>query len=48
VHYKLDVGSVKLATDWLIDACGWRDKSVGHAGGYERFWLMLEPGPVVL
>lgn len=41
VHYPMPDGSIKLAAGWLIDACGWKGKTVGHAGVYDRQALVL-------
>lgn len=41
VHYPLDDGRIKLAAGWLIDACGWKGKSVGNAAVYDKQALVL-------
>jgi UDP-N-acetylmuramate dehydrogenase len=41
VHYPMPDGSIKLAAGWLIDACGWKGKTIGRAGVYDRQALVL-------
>jgi UDP-N-acetylmuramate dehydrogenase len=41
VHYPLPDGTIKLAAGWLIDACGWKGKSIGRAAVYDRQALVL-------
>lgn len=41
VYYRMADGSLKLAAGALIDACGWRGKSVGNAAVYDKHSLVL-------
>jgi len=41
VHYPADDGLIKLAAGWLIEACGWKGKVVGHTGTWKNQALVL-------
>lgn len=40
-YYRQEDGSYKVAAGWLIDRCGWKGRSLGPVGCFERQALVL-------